>query len=259
MSDLMTLRMPDLEWAVRTAEGQLTSLDWVETSLDPEAPSFRQTSEAEPPTFRQRSYGAFLPLHVVEAHRAAQRNGRPTAWDGLILLYARPEWAVAARATLWAPYSPFPQVLTRLAESFGIGSELHEYDGARLARLAAILPSLHASRGHLDTAREILVAVDLDGAFDEVWGQGTPAPDHVLRNEIMTCHSADWWEARQPANTAPTYRISDGLVRFQPTTRPTYPLRREDVLVAMDPTKPPAMSPFRLLPAWASLRITTTR
>jgi hypothetical protein len=83
-----------------------------------------------------------------------------------------------------------------------------------------------------------------------------PEPDFPpLRSEAFACRSADWWRRRQTPGAKPAYRITGGVVRFQPDEGPRWPLIREDVLIGWAVGRPFPHSALRLLPAWQVVRL----
>lgn len=258
MSDNLALRLPDVEWSFRSGEGRLGGLTWVDLALDPDLSSYRLTSPEDHGAFRAFQFLGQLPTWVADQTLLAARRGRPTAWEGLALLFARPEWLVASREHLWAPWTPYPHLLAYLAESFGVGRNLHEDDGERLARLAALLPTWYPSRGRLDKAREVLAACDKAAALDAAREEGDPEADAQLPEEVLCCHGARWWLARQEEEAVPEYRISGGFLKFQSKAGPRFRLRREDLVLGVDPEQRPHVDSFRLLPVWAAVRFTVS-
>lgn len=252
------LRLPEVEWSVRCGTGELDDgLDWVDTRLDPELPHLRMKGDDGEIRFRHFPYLSLLPTYIADEAHAAQLRGRPTAWEGLALLFARAGWTVASRSLLWAPYSPYPGVLSRLVEAFGIERSMHRFDRSRLSRLSAMLPTWYPSRGRLDSAREVLGACDLLEQTNPIWGQDEQPPAGALQDEVFCCRGARWWKARQPAGASPSLRIGSGFLRFHPREGDNWGLRREDFLVAIG-DEGLSLEMFRLLPAWASVRFTTT-
>jgi len=264
MSKSLAAREPTLEWAQRSAEGQLEGLDWADTDLDPTGVPFsqRETGGGER-LFRHLPYTAFLPPPIAAAALDAQRRGQATLHEALLLVFARIEWIVASRDYLWSPLSPVPAVLANMAEAFGVGADLHRDKPAALARLAAILPRWHPRRGSVDRALEIIEAVEDDEdeplcvAYLDEDGEDPDFPS--LRDEVLRCRDAEWWRRRQSTGAAAHLQVSDGLLRFQPAKGPAFVLQKEDVLVEWDPERALPRNLMRLLPAWAELRLASTR
>lgn len=255
------LRVPELEWASRAGQGALTPYGWIDGQLDETLTEFGQStegSESEEATFRHRQYTAVLPPSVARAAVAAQQYGLVTGWEVLQLLFARPEWLVAARRYLWSSQSPVPARLSTLAATFGVEPALHRFQPSRLTRLVALLPVWHRHRGTVPRAVEVLAACDQEAAFG-VWATRQthgPAPTTpAIADEVFAARSAGWWLARQVGGSAPALRISGGYLRFQPTQSPAFELLREDALIAWRPGHPVSHDALRLLPAWTSVRL----
>ncbi len=258
VNDDLGLRLPEVEWSYRANAGELHGLDWVDTRLDPALPPARAVGENGTTRFRHFPHLAVAPPYVVEDTLIAQGRGRPTAWEGLALLFSRVGWTVSSRGLLWAPYSAYPGVLSKMVEAFGVERAMHRFDPENLSRLAAMLPSWYPSRGRLDAATQVLGACGVAGEGNTTWGQDTQPPDDAVREEVLCCHTAEWWRARTPDGGKPAYRISGGLLRFQPEEGEAFGMRREDFLVVLPEKGGLSLALHRLLPAWAAVRITTT-
>ncbi len=263
MSERLASREPTLEWAQRSAAGEVDGLEWADPSLETDATPFQQMEEGDKERrFRHLPYAAFLPSAVAEAALDAQRHGQVTAHEGLQLIFARLEWLVASRRYLWSPLSPAPKLLAYLVEAFGVDPPLHRNRPEVLSRLAAYLPRWHPLRGRTDKALELLEEADtgedpIAVAFLERDGELPEKP--AIRDEVLRCRTGEWWRRRQQRGAAPSYRIHDGLLLFQPEEGPGYGLQREDVLVEWDPDQPLSRNLMRLLPAWAEFRLSITR
>jgi hypothetical protein len=192
---------------------------------------------------------------MAESALEAQRAGRATLQEALILLFARPEWLIATRSRMWTSSTPLPTLLARLAEVYGVAPELHRGEADVLLRLSALLPSWHARRGSLPAARQVLDAAEVPALAAGSGPQGQSADGSSLSQEILCCHSLEWWEARALPGASPALRVQQGMVLFQ-GSQPGWVLRREDVLVPHrpEPARPEGLS--RLLPPWAVLRPT---
>ena len=263
MSERLAPRVPTLEWAQRSAAGEIEGLDWVETTLETGGTPFQQaeTGDGER-TFRHLPYAAFLPPPVAQAAQEAQRAGRVTAHEALQLVYARMEWLIASRRYLWSPLSPTPRLLAYLVEAFGVDPPLHRNRPEVLSRLAAFLPRWHPLRGRVDKALEILEEADTGEdpiAVAHRDSEGELPDKPAIRDEVLRCRENEWWRRRQQKGDAPAYRIHDGLVLFQPEEGPAYALQQEDVLVEWAPEEPLSRNLMRLLPAWAEIRLSITR
>lgn len=260
MSQALAPRTPALEWCHRAAGEELERLSWVDPRLDPDFSEHRQVRAGSEVQFRARAYLRQLPEPIATATLTAQALRVPTAWEGLALIFARPEWLVAGRRYLWAPQSPEPRLLATLVETFGIEADLHELDRDRLARLAALLPVWHPFRGTLGRAREVLEAVDRGDLLDDASTLEEPARGAAtdLQNEVLAVHDLGWWEHRAEPGAEAELRIEGGLVRFQPqsgTTAPRFALRREDVLINWQAGRGVPILAVRLLPAWTVVRL----
>ena len=263
-SERLAAREPALEWARRSAAGELDHLDWVEAELAPTSKPFSQQEDGEGSrSFRHLPYTAFLPPPVAEAAQYARGRGQATMHEALQLVFARLEWLLAARRYLWAPVSSDPLLLAQLAEAFGVGQEIHRHRPDVLARLAALLPTWHPARGTLDRALEVIDAVDDSEpppcvACLEDDGEVPEVPE--LKDEVFRCRDAEWWRRRRQEGAAPRHRIEDGLLRFQPDSEPAFALQREDVLLEWDPDEGALpRNLMRLLPVWCEVRLVATR
>ena len=253
MSAPPALRVPILEWSVRSNQGRLHRLRWVDSRVDDNLPAFRIVREADDGAFRHIPYLAFQPKYIADEARIAQSRGQVTAWEGLILIFAWVEWFIAARGLFFAPYGPLPKLLIPLVERFGIERILHRSKPERLARLTALMRTWHAARGRLDKAAEVLQACDEESQMEGVYGDD--APPEALGDEILTCQPAEWWRARARGRIDPEYRIQGGFLRFQPVGS-QFHLRTEDVLVEIGDKRQLPLGLFRVMPAWAVFRPT---
>jgi hypothetical protein len=244
------LRVPILEWARRSATGRLHRLGWVDLTLDDGVRPFSLVSAGDDgdATFRSVPYGLFLPPPMVDAAIAAQERGEPTALEGLLLLFARPEWLVATRGLFWMPTGPLPALLAPLVEAYGADAQVHLRRPERLARLLAHLPRWYPHRGDAVAALRLL-----ESAVDE-----TP-PVRVGEDrgadEVFACRSAAWWAARDGGHEA--LRVEGGVVRLAAAGRPE--ARTEDVTLTWSPDRPFPATLLRFLPAWATVRLLPER
>ncbi len=253
MDDTRALRTPDLAWSHAAAAGQLDGLRWVERGFDRDEreKGRRLPPENGHPRFQQRSYGQLLPPPIAEAIMDAQAEGFITAWEVLLMLFARPEWMVAARKQVWAPWSFTPLLLAQLVEAFGVESSLHRNDPECLARLVALLPRWHPHRGTVERAEEIL---DAAGEAPQVRGvYSGAAAEEQITSEAFTCRGEDWWVSRSRDGQA-AYRIEGGVLRHQPTDGAAFPPQREDILLHVQEGEPLPLDLLRLLPAWTVVR-----
>ncbi len=283
MSRSLSTRTPELSWAHAAAHGELEGLGWVDLRPDPELADAQlvkaervggRGGERGPQVrYRHRSHLRFLPETYARAAIQAHAKGKTTAWDGLALLFSRADWLVRSRAHLWAPHSPAPRLLATLVQTFGIEAQIHLHQPERLARLCALLPSWYPGRGTLDRARQLLAICEEGAVPSEVvaaappadafaWATSVhdrePAPAGLrLDQEILACRTLSWWEQRGSSATTPFYRITGGLLRFQPADSARFALRAEDVLIGWTPGAPLAHHAVRLLPAWTVFRLTT--
>jgi hypothetical protein len=260
VSTSLALRTPQLEWTHQAGAGSLEGLRWVDARLDPQLAELRQVPSGVAPgamTFRQQSYLRYVPGVVVEAVMAAQAAGRPTAWEGMALLFARVEWLVAVREHIWAPHSPVPLLLATLVETFGVEATIHRNDPERLARLAALLPVWHPHRGTVARAREVLEVCDLGAELAMLADRAEVAAGKGprLEDEVLAAHHLEWWAMRAEKGVIAEHRIQGGLLRFQPRSGPRFDLLREDVLLAWQPGSSLPHDAVRLLPAWTVVRL----
>lgn len=242
MSEALRLRVAPLEWALRSGRGEARALGWVDTELLARGRSFTVVGDTLAPRFRHVPYGAFLPRPMLDAAREARERGEPTLLEGLILLFARPEWLVAARRYLFTACSPVPPLLVGLVEAYGIPRELHRADPAVLGTLLPRLPGWYPHRGDPERALALL-----EPAI------GEPLPVEVAREqgpESFACRSAGWW--RERGGHGPLV-IRGGVASVDPpaTPRPDVPLRWRG-----SPGAFPA-DLLRLLPVWASVRLSS--
>lgn len=255
----LALRTPDLEWAHRSANGEMDGLSWVAAEIHPDHKPWRQFDQAGERKFRHRPYSHWQPPSLVEASMDAQRAGVPTAWEALLVVFARTEWMMKTREYLWTPHSPQPLLLGTLVESFGIGSELHRRSPEVLRRLTALLPTWHPYRGTVPRAREVL---DLCSMGEQLKNATTEQesgriPKKVdLEGEVMACHVDRWWSLRRQPESSSNLVIQGGLLRFQPEEdAQKWVLRREDVLVEWSAGGALPREALRLLPAWSVVRL----
>jgi hypothetical protein len=255
----IALRTPDLEWAHRAANGEMEGLSWVAAEIHPDHKPWRQFDQAGERKFRHRPYSYWQPPSLVQASMEAQRAGVPTAWEALLVVFARTEWMMKTRDYLWTPHSPQPLLLGTLVESFGIDSSLHQRSPDVLRRLTALLPTWHPYRGTVPRAREVL---DLCGMSDQLKNATTEQesgkiPKKVdMEGEVMACHVDRWWSLRRQAESSSALVIQGGLLRFQPKEDDQkWVLRREDVLVEWSAGGALPREALRLLPAWSVVRL----
>lgn len=261
MSKDLAAREPALEWAHRAAKQELEGLGWVDTNLDPKAPALSQREDEstdEERRFLHFPYTAFMPNVLANAAIEAKAHGEAPMVEAVVLLLARPEWLIAGRHLMWSPLSPVPRILSTLVEAFGVDQDLHRNDPEILARLAAQLPGWHAHRGTVSRAREVLEST---GDLAQADGTATVATDGEvptspdLREEVFACRDETWWAARSKGEPEPEYRISGGVLKFQPKSGNAYVLRREDVLVEWQAGRPVPRQLMRLLPSWVVVRL----
>ncbi len=254
------LRLPELEWSVRSATGELQQLSWVDTTLRSEAIELSQVDQGGGQVaFTSGGYLARLPGPILQAAQELQASGRVGGWEVLSLIFSRMEWMVASRRYLWSPSSPVPRLLSTLVHTFGVEATCHANDPERLARLTALLPTWHPHRGTVARAREVLETCGMSDQLEKVRtcrpeenkGRGLP----LLSDEVFACHDQKWWENRHSGEATPVHRIEDGVVRFQPQDGDNFELRREDVLVTWKVGRPIPREAIRLLPAWTVVRL----
>lgn len=252
----MTAREPALAFAHASAADRLVGVGWVEPRFDGVGYQIEDPL-AETPRFSGPPL--VLPTPMRDAAEDAMALGQAPLAEVLALLLARPAWLVESRRTLWTPVSAAPALLYRLVETYGVGVELHRRDPARLARLTARLPTWYPRRGQLGAALELLEdALDAPVAQPTAsLAQGGGAPTlPPLREERLACHTTRWWADRAAQDSAATYRIEGGYLRFQPATGAAVELQTEDVLLGQLPEQEPPMALLRLLPVWTTLRLT---
>ena len=259
MSADLATRTPILEWAHRSANGQVDGLSWVSTTLHPDFHPFRHFVEGGEHKFRHRPFSRWQPPSLVESTMEAQAAGVPTAWEALHLVFARTEWLMAGREYLWTPQSPEPLLLSTLVETFGIEAALHRRSKDTLRRLTALLPNWHPYRGTVARAREVLRICGLEEQLESattIAESGRLPKRPALEGEVMTCHVGSWWKLRRQPDSRCELRIQDGLLRFQPEADENkWVLRREDVLVEWNEGATLPKEALRLLPAWSVVRL----
>ena len=186
----LALRDPTLVYAALAAAGEDAGLGWAEPTLSTaeRAYSFGAPRRGRV-TLRGASLGESLPPPVLDDALAAQAEGQVTAWEALSLLIAPADWAVAARALVWTPVSPRPEVLARIVESYGVPASLHRGAPDALARLAAGLPAWRQRRGTPEFVWNVLQAVDRLSALDAV------APVAAIHDERLVARGLAAWRA----------------------------------------------------------------
>ncbi len=245
-----------LEWSTDAASGLLEGLDWIDADLNPEHEAFQVVKSQDGKKYRHRPYGYFLPTIMARAAHEAQKNGDPTVLEGMLYAYAKIEWLMATRKYFWSPLSPVPELLSVLAEAYGVGPEIHRNDPQALSRLISKLPFWHKQSGTAEKAKEMLV---------EIIGRELPlrikkpeAPDAAqsLHREVFLSREWRWWKNRKEKSSRSSLRISEGMLQFQSEEpEEQFPLLREDVLVHWKEGKPFPTEFLRLLPMWISIRI----
>ena len=231
-----------LQWAVDSAQGKTTGLDWVDAEIVPRHRSFtvNPKGNTDERQYRHRPYAAYLPKTMMMAARHAQQQGEPTVLEGLLLLFAKMEWLVATRRYYWSPMSPVPKLLASLVEAMGIDNEIHRNRSDVLARLVARLPTWNPSRGTVQGAKDLLVETVGDPFPIRVaqMPKDKPIPiDPEIQGEAFACRDVSWWERRVNRspdgtiqNTPMDLRIDSGFLQFQTPETPMH-LHHEDVLV----------------------------
>lgn len=245
-----------LEWSTDAANGDLKGLDWIEADLNPNAEAFQVVKEDNTKKYRHRPYGYFLPTLMARAAYEAQRNGDPTVLEAMLYVYAKIEWLVATRKYFWSPLSPIPELLSVLAESYGVGPEIHQNNPQALSRLISKLPIWHKRSGTAEKAREMLVDIigrelplGIKNANDRNISQS-------LEHEVLLSREWRWWKNRKEKTSNTKMRISNGLLCFQPQEEEEqFPLIKEDVLVHWKEGRGFPTEFLRLLPMWISIRI----
>ena len=256
----LQLKTAPLKWACQEAKGELTSLDWVDSTIYKSQPSFRVTSNDTGEAFRHRPYGAYLPKSMCDAAIKAQENGEPTVLEGLLLLFARMEWLTSSRRYYWSPMSPVPELLAILVEALGIGNEIHRNDREVLSRLVARLPTWMPARGTLKSARSLLqdtVGENLNIEARQLGKEGDSSISPDINGEVFACRDVDWWRRRAPVSESGlemNMRLQSGFLAYQSAEQPM-PLHREDVLVGWKVSEQFPSNLLRLLPAWICLRV----
>lgn len=248
------VRLPVLEWCHRTAAGAHPDLEWADGTVEVHAETYR-TVEGEDGAvrFQHVPYAGFQPPSMLEAQQVAQARGVATLQEALLLLFARPEWHLAARDRVWTSLTAAPPVLRRLVEAYGIERALHRDDPEALARLVALLAVWFPSRGTHAAATRVLdaAAVAAPGELRTLAADGPQPP--ALEREVFVCRATAFWEARCPDGASTAMRIEGGVLLFQ-TPAVEVPLRREDVAMAWRPEATGATALWRLLPPWTLVR-----
>lgn len=240
------LRVPATEWAWQEASGRLVGLSWVDHTPRVHAEAWTVRGRGADAQFRGEAVEPYFPSPLVEAAADAHARGEPTAVEAVSLALARIGWRVQTRDRWWEATSPVPALLAPLVEAFGVDAEAHRHDPDRLANLRARVPGWYPARGSAAAALSML-----EGALDAYVGVVlAPIGEH---DEAFACRDASWWSRRGVPSD--TLRIGqDGLVRIPAGAAP--PALPEDVPLLVDVHvggSPRAL--FRLLPAWASVRL----
>ena len=244
------LRFAVLEWACRQAAGQLDGLHWVDGTVHNQGElPFQIVRRGDQVLFRHRDYGQWLPAPMVRAAKQAQTHGVPTALEGVIALFARAEWLIAAREHYWAAYGPVPALLAALVEAYGIPPELHRGDREHLARLVAHLPTWYPHRGDPVRGKQLM-----ERAFDKPLRVQVNQRDTGALRETFTCRSAKWHARR--VHRPQALHIHRGMVQVRHTAPTVTP---EDVVMTWSPGIPFPHELLRLLPAWVSVRLHRTQ
>lgn len=240
------LRLAVLEWARRHAAGELEGLAWVDGTVVPDGMPYTIARDGESVRFRHVPYGRFLPSPMTDAAIDAQERGEVPALEALMLLFARTEWLVAARAHLFAPYGPVPALLASLVEAYGVDAEIHGFDGDTLARALAVLPTWHPYRGDPERAGWLL-----EDALGIPHGVDLDQTPRAGLTEAFACRSASWYAHHGVPEGDLT--VSDDLVWANLAKPPSG--GPEDVLVGWVPGGRIPHQLLRLLPAWGSIRL----
>lgn len=249
----LNARVAALEWSTDAANGSLEGLDWVDANVDPDLEGFQFEHTKDGKKYRHRPLGYFLPTIMSRLALQSQKNGDPTVLEALMYLYARVEWLSATRKYFWSPSSPVPQLLSLLAEVYGIGQELHRNDPHALSRLVARVPSWHKDSGTALKAREL---------YTDIIGRSLPiqAKQSVdkteLEQEIFVTRDWKWWKSHQRPNSKTKLRVTSGFLQFQPKEeQEQYPMIREDVFIVWTIGVSFPKDFLRLLPIWTCVRI----
>ena len=255
------LSVAPLQWAADTAKGKTQKLDWVDSTIQDYAPSFRLQNTSEGRKYRHRAYGAYLPKSMLKAAQAAQQNGEPTVLEAILLLYSRIEWLIESRRYYWSPMSPLPSLLALLVEALGVDVEIHRNDKEVLARLVARLPTWNPSRGTVHGGVDLLtetVGEDISIHTASVQKEGGKPIQPDISREAFACHDVDWWRRRKPNvstdEITTDLTISSGFLTYQDTEEPVQ-LHPEDILVGWKVSEKFPTNLLRLLPAWISVRV----
>jgi hypothetical protein len=252
----MKARSSTLEWCDQARAKELVGVQWVEPEVGQNLPAGRRIQSRDGvERFSFAILESVLPPAMIAEVAAAQAEDAPLALDAIHLMFARMERLLSSRQWWWTPVGPEPQLLELLAEAYGVPQELHQQDPERLARLAAHLEGWHPWRGEVDHAVSLYTRV-VGNTPTESWSHvdSAGAEPPALADEVMACHHEEWWAARGAAAIKPDYKISNGMLRFQPS-QDVLPLSREDVLVEITPEGPQSTTLLRLIPAWMSARV----
>lgn len=245
----LELRTALLEWAQRSAAGELPGMDWVDTEILAHGSPFVITRTDEAIRFRHVPTGKTLPPPLVEEARRHQEAGEPTLVECMALLFARAHWLVEGRGLYYRSTTPVPALLAALVEAYGVDAELHRHDAVTLANAIAHLPAFHPHRGDPERAGRLLQDV-LGQPHDVDLDQ---EPGHDL-DEVFAIRSAAWFAARPALRPSrpEVLTIRHGLLHH---TAPRAPRNPEDVLVGWVPGDRFPHALLRLLPAWVSARL----
>ena len=250
-------RVPELAWSHASAGGELVGLEWVDIDVAAaHEPHVLVEGEDGSVRLRHVPYARFMPPPMVEAIRAVQETGGASVLHGVMLIFARLEWFIAARARVWTTATPGPWILETLVEAHGIGHDVHRSDPVALARVADLLPQWHPVRGTAEQALRVLEAAQIDAGVAVGGLQGEGVQILSRSAEVLALHDEEWWADRlhDPAASPPTLRLQAGTLT-QVDAQGRFGLRREDVVLPWkleDPAPPAAWC--RLLPSWTSVR-----
>ncbi len=155
------LLTPSRDWARRRFGA--TDLSWVGPSFGEPAEPGRYTRApggADGPDRFCGILSAFATAPSLQAAaRTAQREGRPSAWEGLDLLFLPLELSIETRDTWWR-LGTRPDVASTLLRAFGLRGVVPEDDEDLVERVLAWLPDYVAGRGLGDYARRLLRLLD---------------------------------------------------------------------------------------------------
>ncbi len=264
------LLTPSRDWARRRYAAK--DLSWIGPSFIEPAEPLRYTRAPAVNGTPVRFCGILSAFATApslkEAARIAHLEGRPSAWEGLDLLFLPVELAVETRDAWWR-LGTRPDVARTLLRAFGLDDVVAADDEPLVEQVLAWLPDYVAGRGLGDYARRLLRL--LDSVEADRWAHlpgetetATTVLDETSQQqlddgEILGVRALSWFAGRAPASDEPpadlcdgrTLHLRGGAVR---ATGKAPLLRPEDALLHLEPDAPVDPAVFRVVPPWTQAR-----